>query len=219
MSSVLTLPHESKIYSTFANLYDVIFTRVFFPRIRDVLRSLNIPAGATVVEVGVGTGLSVEAYPRHSHVTAVDLAPEMLERARRKCEELGISHIDLQVGDAQNLRFDDDSFDYVTSFHVISVVPDPARMLAEMVRICRPGGTIVLINHFRSPRRWIARVVDRVDPITRHLGWRTTLGLDDLVSQSGLEIEARYKTSPRSLFTVVVARKAQLARAAVAAAG
>ncbi len=219
MSSVVALPHESKIYSTFSNLYDVIFTRVFFPRIRDVLRSLNIPAGATVLEVGVGTGLSVEAYPRHCHVTAVDLAPEMLEQARRKCQELGISHIDLQVGDAQNLRFEDDSFDYVTSFHVISVVPDAGRMLAEMVRICRPGGTIVLINHFRSPRRWIARVVDRVDPITRHLGWRTTLGLDGLFRQSGLDIVERYKTSSRSLFTVVVARKPQRARAASAAAG
>ncbi len=217
MSSLVALPHESKIYSTFSNLYDLIFTWVFFPRIRRVLEELSIPQGASVLEVGVGTGLSLPAYPQHCRVTAIDLAPDMLERAHRKCQDGGLSQIELKVGDAQNLEFESDHFDYVTSFHVISVVPDANRMLAEMIRVCRPGGTLVLINHFRSPRRWLARLIDRIDPITRHLGWRTTLSLEALLQKGELEVVSRYKTSPRSLFTILIARRPALAARAYAA--
>ena len=76
-----------------------------------------------------------------------------------------------------------------------------------MVRVCRPGGTIVVINHFRSERAPVAWVVDKVDPITRQLGWRTTLRAEDLLRAAPVELVRRYKTSPQSLFTVVVARK------------
>ena len=125
----------------------------------------------------------------------------------RKADDLGLRHIKLQVGDAQALAYPDDSFDYVTTFHVVSVVPDAKRMMREMVRVCRPGGTIVVINHFRSERAPVAWVVDKVDPITRQLGWRTTLRAEDLLRAAPVELVRRYKTSPQSLFTVVVARK------------
>ena len=207
MSSAVMLPHESKIYSQFAHLYDRIFTGIFYPRIARVIGGLNIPPGAAVLEVGVGTGLALAAYPPDCRVTGIDLAPEMLERAQRKIRQEGWRHISLAQGDAQALEFADDSFDYVTSFHVVSVVPEPKRMMREMVRVCRPGGTIVIINHFRSERPVIASVVDRLDPVTRKLGWRTTLRLSELLDSVPLEMVRRYKTSPRSLFTVMIARK------------
>ncbi len=140
----------------------------------------------------------------------------MLERARRKVTQEGWSHIDLAVGDAQDLDFPDDSFDYVTSFHVVSVVPEPKRMMTEMVRVCRPGGTIVIINHFRSERPVIASVVDRLDPVTRKLGWRTTLRMSELLESVPLELVRRFKTSPQSLFTVMIARKPGAASARAA---
>jgi len=207
MATPVAVPHESKIYSEFARYYDKIFERVFFPRILRVIQELDIEPDAEVLEVGVGTGLSLPAYPHDCHLTGIDLAPDMLERARRKSQREGWSHIDLAVGDAQNLDFADDTFDYVTSFHVVSVVPEPQRMMREMVRVCRPGGTIVVINHFRSERPVIASVVDRLDPVTRKLGWRTTLRLRDLIDDVPLELVRHYKTSPRSLFTVMIARK------------
>ena len=92
-------------------------------------------------------------------------------------------------------------------FHVVSVVPDHATLMQEMSRVCKPGGTIVIINHFRSPRQWLAPFVDRLDPITRRLGWRTTLKLSDLFNGIPLRVERRFKTSERSLFTVVIASK------------
>lgn len=199
--------HESRIYSQFSVLYDQIFTNVFSPRINKVIGAMKIEPGSQVLEVGVGTGLSLAAYPFHCDVVGVDLAPDMLVRARRKVEVSGWEHVELAVGDAQALQFPDDCFDYVTSFHVVSVVPDPQAMVREMARVCRPGGRLVIINHFQSPRRLVSSVVDRLDPITRFLGWRTTLSAAELLEDVDLEDVQRFKTSPTSLFTVMIARK------------
>lgn len=217
MPTAVALPHESKIYSQFSHFYDRIFTNVFMPRIQRVVSDLRIPPGAEVLEVGVGTGLSLGAYPSHCHVTGIDLAPDMLARAQRKVDAAGWRHIRLEVGDAQALDFEDESFDVVTTFHVVSVVPDAEKMMREMVRVCRPGGTIVIINHFRSERPALAWIVDRLDPITRKLGWRTTLQVEDLLGAAPVELQRRYKTSGRSLFTVMISRKP--ARTAARAAG
>jgi phosphatidylethanolamine/phosphatidyl-N-methylethanolamine N-methyltransferase len=219
MASAVMLPHESKIYSQFARFYDRIFTGIFYPRIATVIGGLEIPPGSAVLEVGVGTGLALSAYPPHCRVTGVDLAPEMLDRARQKIRQEGWRHISLAPGDAQALEFADDSFDYVTSFHVVTVVPDPVRMMNEMVRVCRPGGTIVVINHFRSERPAIAWLIDRLDPLTRKLGWRTTLRLGDVIAGIPLEKVERYKMSPQSLFTVMIAQKPAAKGQARAASG
>jgi phosphatidylethanolamine/phosphatidyl-N-methylethanolamine N-methyltransferase len=200
-------PHESKIYYEFSHLYDRIFTRLFFPRILSTLRSLHIPPGAKVLEVGVGTGLSLSAYPRHADVTGIDLAPEMLEQAQRKVTREGWRHIRLCQMDALDLKFPDEEFDYVTAFHVVSVVPDHEGLMREMARVCKSGGTLVVINHFRSDRRWLARFVDKLDPITRKLGWRTTLQWPQLFEHVPLRIERRFKSSQTSLFTVLIATK------------
>jgi phosphatidylethanolamine/phosphatidyl-N-methylethanolamine N-methyltransferase len=207
MAVAETRPHESKIYYEFSHLYDRIFTRFFFPRIRSTVRSLKIPPGAKVLEVGVGTGLSLSSYPAHSEVTGIDLAPEMLEQAQEKVTRNGWRHIRLQQMDALHLEFPAEHFDYVTAFHVVSVVPDHERLMREMARVCKPGGTLVVINHFRSERRWLGRLVDLLDPFTRKLGWRTTLRFDELFEGIGLRIERRFKTSERSLFTVAIASK------------
>src|SRR5262245_6373890 len=194
-------PHESRLYYELSHFYDLIFRRVFYPRIAMVIRALELKPGARVLELGVGTGLSLDAYPSHCQVTGIDLAPDMLERAQDKVNRNGWRHITLQQGDALQLAFPDDSFDYVMAFHVVSVVPDPRRMLAEAQRVCRPGGTIVVINHFRSPNPTLARLMNLIDPITRWLGW-TTLKLSEILDRRALHVERQWKTSGRSLFTI-----------------
>lgn len=206
-------PQRSKIYAEFSHLYDLIFQRIFFPRIASVIKSLHIEPGARVLEVGVGTGLSLSAYPPHCDVVGIDLSQEMLDQADEKVREQGWRHISLRQMDALNLTFPDDSFDYVMAFHVVSVVPDATRLLDEARRVLRPNGTLVVINHFRSERPIIGSLVEMADPVTRKLGWRTTLRLVDMFHGVPVAIERQFKTSPRSLFTVVVARNQKEMRA------
>jgi len=200
-----TQAHQSKLYYEFSHLYDRVFASVFADRIHRVIESLQIPPGSSVLEVGVGTGFSIEAYPSECEVIGIDLAPEMLEKAREKIAEQGLNHISVAEMNALELEFDDNSFDFTTGFHVISVVPDAHRFLSEVIRVTKPGGTIVLINHFRSRHRILSALDTMIEPITRRLGWHT-LDLHEVLQDAPLKIERQYKTSPRSLFTILVAR-------------
>lgn len=200
-------PHEANIYHKLSHLYEGIFAPFFMRRVHSTIRGLNIPRGARVLEVGVGTGLALPAYPEHAEVTAIDLSDEMLLHARQKIEQHDWQHIEVRQMDALELEFEDESFDYVLAFHLVTVVPDCHRLMHEMTRVCKPGGTIVIINHFRSPRPWIAGMVDCLNPLTNLLGWRTTLKYEELVEPAPIKIVRRFKTAPQSLFTVVIAQK------------
>lgn len=199
--------HNSRTYYQLAKYYEAMFARFFRDRVRAAVSSLEIEPGAKVLEIGVGTGLSLSAYPEHADVFAIDLSAEMLQQAQEKVDRHGWNHIRLQQMDGQALELSDAQFDYVTAFHVVSVVPDHKKLIDEMVRVSKANATMLVVNHFRSERRWLASMVDLLNPVTRHLGWRTTLRLDDVVAHPSLELEERYKTSPRSLFTIVHAKK------------
>ena len=207
MTAPKTLIHESKTYHEFANWYERVFERIFQPRILRTLESLDLAPGCRILEVGVGTGISLSAYPPHVEVTAIDLSPEMLAIAQQKIDQHGWSHITLKEMNALALDLPAESFDYVTSFHVVSVVPDCRQMMGEMIRVCKPGGTLLIINHFRSPRPWIAALIDLLNPLTLRFGWRTTLSADELLHDLPLKVERDFKTSWNSLFRVIMARK------------
>lgn len=197
-------PHESKLYSDFAPFYDKVFGRLFYSRVRDVIEALDIPTGAKVLELGAGTGTSFPAYPRHCEVVGIDLAPHMLARARRKIRNNGWSHLKVLEMDALNLKFPDNSFDYVMAFHVVTVVPDPIRMIGEAKRVCRPDGRIVIVNHFTSEAPLLGFLTESLDPLTRRLGWHTNLRLKPFVEETELQIEKIYKPSRFSLYTILV---------------
>jgi len=199
--------HESKLYSEFAPLYDKIFGKIFYSRLESVIEDLDIPPGAKVLEVGAGTGTSFPAYPTHCQVTGIDLAPDMLARAQRKIRDNGWTHLTVREMNALDLKFPDDSFDYVMAFHVVTVVPDPIRMIAEAKRVCKPGGKIVIVNHFTSDFPLLGSLTEALDPITRLLGWRTNLRLKPFIKTTNLPVERVYKLSKASLYTVLHGRK------------
>jgi phosphatidylethanolamine/phosphatidyl-N-methylethanolamine N-methyltransferase len=197
----------SLLYRQFVPAYELIWPLLIKKRVRDTIKELRIAPDAAVLEVGVGTGISLPAYPVHCHVTAIDLNETMLREARRKVAERGWQNVDLRIGNAEQLEFADAQFDYVVAFHLISVVSDPVQAMKEMIRVCKPGGVIVLINHFRSSNRLVSRVIDRADGLTRHFGWRTDLQWETLVAGMPITVERRYKTSPMSLFTILCLRR------------
>src|SRR5262245_21929532 len=198
--------HESLLYGELSKVYDLIFARVFYPRIARTIRQLKIPAGSRVLEIGVGTGLSLAAYPRHCRVLGLDRSPEMLKHARKKIDRMHLRHIRLVEGDALHLPFEAASFDYAMAFHVITVVPDHERLLAEARRVLRPGGTLVVINHFRSKSAWLSRFEKNLEPLSKRWGW-ATLDVSEATAHMGDPVLHRRGPRRGALFTVLVARQ------------
>lgn len=196
--------HKSRIYSEYAALYDKTFAKIFYEQIRRAIKSLGIPPGARVLELGVGTGTSFPAYPDHCEIIGIDLAADMLAHAREKITKNNWSNLQVIKMDALDLSFAENSFDYVTAFHTLTVVPDPVRMLAEAKRVCRPGGKILILNHFTSDLPIIGALTESLDPVTRHLGWQTKLKLDSFLRSTKFNPEEIYKLSKLSLHTVIV---------------
>jgi phosphatidylethanolamine/phosphatidyl-N-methylethanolamine N-methyltransferase len=200
-------PHQSRVYSDLARFYDHVFGRAFVDHEREIIEQLYLRPGQQVLEVGVGTGISLDAYPGYVHVVGIDPSADMLALAIKKTHENRWNHIDVRQGDALNLDFPDNSFDWVTSFHVMTVVPDPLRMMQEMVRVCKPGGKIVHVNHFASDNPLLYSLVWALDPLTKHLGWTTRLRVSDVLDGHKIKVERNERISRISLHRVVIATK------------
>ncbi|OYP34751.1 class I SAM-dependent methyltransferase [Rhodopirellula sp. MGV] len=199
----LGVPHAAKLYHNLVPAYQAFWPAVAGRNIRMAIGRMEMAAGAKVLEVGVGTGLSLPNYPTHIDLTGIDLSESMLAEAEAMIDRNRWQHVDVQAMNAESLDFEDNQFDVVTSFHTVSVVSNPTRMMSEIVRVCRPGGQILIINHFRSDNPLIARVVDSAGNVTRRLGWRTDLELETIMSELPIRIEERYKPNPFSFFTIM----------------
>lgn len=143
-----------KTYRFYAPLYDLLFGVVLGPGRRHMADAVARLTPASILEVGIGTGLTLARYPEAARCTGIDLSPDMLEHAQRRARELPDRDIELHIMNAEELTFQDATFDCVTVPYVLSVTPDPARLVSELRRVCRPGGHIVIVNHFSGSRFW-----------------------------------------------------------------
>jgi phosphatidylethanolamine/phosphatidyl-N-methylethanolamine N-methyltransferase len=175
------------VYEKLASVYDFTFGPVLHPGRMDAIERMGIRPGDRVLEVGVGTGINASLYPSDCSVTGVDFSSPMLEKARKRIARKGVRNVRLLQMDAANMKFADDSFDIVYAPYVISVVPDPVAVTREMHRVCRPGGRIVILNHFRSKARvgaWLERIIA---PFTLYLGFKSDLDLPAFLVQADLK--------------------------------
>jgi phosphatidylethanolamine/phosphatidyl-N-methylethanolamine N-methyltransferase len=183
----MTAKHIETVYDSYAWIYDLLFGRVFQSGRERAPVLLKLFPNAKLLEVGVGTGLSLPHVPRSIDFTGIDLSQKMLERARRRVEALGWNRIQLLKMDATTLDFPESSFDRVLAAYFISTVPDPVQVIREMKRVCRPGGYLVFLNHFHSDNP-VVRVAEKVlSPLFYRVGFKTDLDLWDLMDASGLE--------------------------------
>ncbi|HEV7393319.1 MAG TPA: methyltransferase domain-containing protein [Burkholderiales bacterium] len=192
-----------RVYSNYAVVYDRVFGRVFQASREAVVRNLKIDPGERVLEVGVGTGLCLPMYPAHCDVTAIDLSVPMLEKAAARVKDHQLTHVKLQRMDAGNMTFAADSFDLVIAAYVVTAVPDYRKLMSEMVRVSRPGGRLVLLNHFTQDSPIIAAVEKAISPICIKMGFRTDLSVDEVIDGWPLIKERDERVKPLGMWHVV----------------
>lgn len=206
-----TTPVESDfvtgVYGRLAKVYDWIFGPTLHHGRVEAIRHMDLQPEERVLEVGVGTGMTVSIYPQHCQVTGIDVSEEMLRKARERVERKGLGHVRLLCMDASHLEFPEGTFDVVHAPYVMSVVADPVGVAREMVRVCRPGGRVVFLNHFRSTHPVLSALERWISPLTVHIGFKSDLDLHGFLRQAGLEPDSVEKVNFPRLWSLVTCVK------------
>lgn len=192
-----------RVYTKHAGVYDKVFGRVFQDSREAVVRNLKVAPGERVLEVGVGTGLCLPLYPANSDITAIDLSEPMLEQAAARVQDLGLTNVKLLHMDAGDMQFADSTFDIVIAAYVVTAVPDYRKLMEEMVRVSRPGGRLILLNHFTQDSPIIAAVEKAISPICTRIGFRTDLSVDQVINGWPLIKQRDERVKPLGMWHVV----------------
>jgi phosphatidylethanolamine/phosphatidyl-N-methylethanolamine N-methyltransferase len=190
-------------YRRWAPVYDLTFGLVAEAGRKHAVRIINRRKGR-VLEVGVGTGLSLPCYGEHLTITGIDLSPEMLSKAKDKVERKKLGNVtSLHEMDAGALAFPDESFDTVVAMYVMTVVPEPDRVMRELERVCAAGGEVILVNHFSQEEGFRGWLESKLAPFADLLGWRPVFGLDQVLVCEDLRLAERHALRPLGLFTML----------------
>ncbi|MTJ05325.1 MAG: class I SAM-dependent methyltransferase [Sediminimonas qiaohouensis] len=195
-------------YARWAPVYDKTFGAITEGGRRRAVAHVNT-RGGTVLEVGVGTGLSLEHYDPAITVTGIDFSDEMLAKARHKVARRALDNVaSLRQMDARTLDFPDNSFDTVVAMHIVSVVPDPEQVMTEMARVCKPGGQVVITNHFAREKGVMAVIERLMAPFEKTLGWHSDFPLTRVTGEPTLQIVTKRPIPPLGMMTFLVMEKA-----------
>jgi phosphatidylethanolamine/phosphatidyl-N-methylethanolamine N-methyltransferase len=196
------------IYTNLAPLYDVIYGALLHQGRRSAIERLAPQPGESILEVGVGTGLSAVRYPRDCRVTAIDLSADMLKRARTRLTKQRCDHVRLCRMDAARLGFADAQFDAVYAPYVLNVVADPEAVVREMLRVCRTEARLVLLNHFdhdQVPRHVWSRIAGRLAVKISGVDWH--LSLERLLAATNLTAVSVEAVNVPPVSSLVVCRR------------
>ncbi len=208
---VLSNDHVESAYERWAPFYDAAFEWVMGYGRKAVAAEVNKFDGR-VLDVGIGTGLELPMFKRDIDLVGVDLSESMLEIARKRVAEFGLTHVEaLLVMDALNLQFPDDSFDTVVAPYVLTVVPNPHLLLDELSRVVKPGGAIILVNHIGAASGPVAWIEALFGMISHWLGWNPqfpwSIVGDWLAKRPDIELLERRPVAPIKLFTLIRMRR------------
>jgi len=196
-----------RVYEKLSSVYDLTFGPTLHPGRLVAIKRMAITPGTTVLEVGVGTGINTSLYPRTCTVTGIDLSTSMLDKARERVAREQLTNVRLMEMDAANMNFADESFDIVYAPYLISVVPDPVKVVQEMRRVCKTGGRIIVLNHFRSQNRLLSWGERLISPLTVHIGFKADLDLPGFLAQAGLKPVSIEKVNIPRIWSLVTCVK------------
>jgi len=196
-----------KSYARWAPVYDKTFGAITNVGRRKAVEYINTH-GQNVLEVGVGTGLSLRHYRPGIKVTGIDASEEMLEKARDKVREHGLDHVEsLQQMDARQLDFPDNYFDTIAAMHIVSVVPEPERVVAEMARVCKPGGKVVITNHFARDKGFFSALERLTAPFANLIGWHSDFEMGRILREESLSVKEKKSLPPIGMMTFLLMEK------------
>ncbi len=206
--TVMDISAVEKSYARWAPVYDRTFGALTtIGRKRTV--NYICERGGDVLEVGVGTGLALPLYDDRVSVTGIDYSTDMLAKARARIAGAGLSHVkELRQMDARTLAFPDNSFDTVAAMHVLSVVPEPECVMAEIARVCKPGGQVVIANHFQRDKGFLAGIEKLFAPLENLIGWHSDFRMATIMVDDRLSILSQSALPPLGMMTFLVLEKA-----------
>jgi phosphatidylethanolamine/phosphatidyl-N-methylethanolamine N-methyltransferase len=187
--AAITRAQVERSYRRYAPVYDLLFGASLGPGRAAMTQLVTRLAPQHVLEVGVGTGLTLAQYPATARITGIDVSRDMLATAQHRVRPHDAGRIELLAMDAEAMDFADGSFDCVTLPYVISVTPNPDRLVAEVRRVCRPGGHIVIVNHFSGQPQWRS-IEALLRPLAAWLGFRTEFSLEQHVLRHPWQVQS-----------------------------
>jgi len=196
-----------RVYEKLAIVYDLAFGPTLQPGRRRAIAQMSMGPDVRVLEVGVGTGMNIDLYPPDCSVVGIDLSGPMLEKAHGRMIRRGLRNVRLLEMDAAHLKFADKTFDIVYAPYVMSVVPDPVAIVREMHRVCKNGGRIVMLNHFRSANPVLAWLERALSPFTVHIGFKADLDLPAFLAQAGMAPVSIEKVNTPRIWSLVTCVK------------
>jgi phosphatidylethanolamine/phosphatidyl-N-methylethanolamine N-methyltransferase len=188
--------HVERVYAGYAPVYDRLFGRIFQESRESAIAGLEVRVGERVLEVGVGTGLSLGLYPGYCRVVGIDLSGAMLDKARQRVASLDLGNVELLRTDACAMPFSDDSFDTIVAAYVVTVVPDYQKLMSEMIRVCRRGGRLVVVNHFINGSGLVDAMERAISPLCERIGFRTDLSVNQMLDGNPLIVERHRRLKP-----------------------
>lgn len=182
--------YMEKLYTFYSPFYDYVFGKLLAPGRRRAFRYLSRRPHQKVLEIGIGPGSTLEFYPPKTTVVGIDISASMIEQARKKAARLNGSYFDLRVMDATHLEFPDNHFDVVMAAYVITTVQDPYQVCREILRVAKPGGQIIAVNHTRSRNgSLMGRIEDLLAPVFVRIGFTTDLDVIRVMQDVGINLQ------------------------------
>ncbi|WP_231573558.1 class I SAM-dependent methyltransferase [Thermopetrobacter sp. TC1] len=198
-----------KAYARWAPIYDFTFGIIADSGRKRAVRHINSLPPGRVLEVGVGTGISLPSYKPEHRITGIDLSPEMLAKARERVRKARLENVEaiLEMDAADMSAFEDDSFDVVVAMYVMTVVPDPVKVMKELERVCRTGGEVIVVNHFSQEKGLRGTLEKGMARFAEDLGWRPEFPKDTILVCDRLKLVDEEQLKPFGLFTMMRFKK------------